>query len=297
MGLLSYIDTMGQKGPGLLARAEHYAADSVRPEADMPRDFTAWSKSHGFEKAALFQGDGTHFFITKSIGFDAESIALSYSSKDFWEGTLVTNGNWQTFERVKTEIASFNQFFSEQMLSMICRLHFIKLEDCILMVVHEDEDSDLPAANTIKKEMLNLLYAPSRDAGELETEAAIKNGLTISNANLYFLSTKSAVATAIKDVPFPDEGAKEKMTEIIYEHISDICATLFQTPNCSQLGNNGEIKIAFFSKDEVDEQLLQFHITQTLIDMVGKDAANGILLLMAGVCSNIKGTMAFLQQG
>jgi hypothetical protein len=31
--------------------------------------------------------------------------------------------------------------------------------------------------------------------------------------------------------------------------------------------------------------------------MVGKEAAKGIVLLMAGVCPNVKGTLTFLQQG
>ncbi|MBQ7158712.1 MAG: hypothetical protein IJS09_04705 [Treponema sp.] len=297
MGLLSYIDTMEQQGPGLLARAEQYCAEGAHPEESHPGNFYEWCKKYNFSKVALLQHDETHFFITKSIGFDAESIALSYSSKDFWEGTLVTNGSWQSFTQGTTEIGSFNQFFSEQMLSMISKLHFIKLDDCILLIVQEEESASLPDINIVKKELIQLVYVPTENTNTLALEEAIKKGLTISSANLYFLSIKSAVSTAIKDVPFPDEKAKGKMTDIIYAHIEEICKTLFQTPNCTQLGNNGEIKIVFFSKDEIDEQLLQFHITQTLADMVGKDATSGIVLLMAGICSNIKGTMTFLQQG
>ena len=292
MGLLSYINTMEQKGPGLLARASQYEASDAHAE-----DFYQWCKRHGFSHIAILQHDGNYYHITKSLGFDAESIALSYSSKDFWEGTLLTDTDWQTFVQGTNQLGSFNQFFSEQMLSMITKLHFIKLDDSVLMLMQEDEDFSLPPANDIRKELLHLLYMPSGISPELGIEDAVQEGLAISNASIYFLSVKNAVATAIKDVPFADDSAKQKMTDIIYEHIAQICGSLFQKPNCSVLGKNGEIKIAFFSKDEIDEQLLQFHIVQTLSDIVGKEAAGGILLLMAGVCPHVKGILAFLQQG
>ncbi len=294
MGLLSYIDTMEQKGPGLLARAAQYEMMGQHPG-----NFYDWCKKHTFTHIALFQHDGNAYHITKSIGFDAESIALSYSSKDFWEGTLFTNGDWQSYNQGTPESGAFNQFFSEQMLSMISKLHFIKLDDSILMIVQEpdEEETELPPADIIKKELIQLLFLPNTQETGFETETAVKKGLAVSNANLYFLSVKNAVATAIKDVPFAEDAARNKMTDIIYEHIARICKTIFQNPNCSELGKDGEIKIAFFAKDEVDEQLLQFHIVQTLTDVVGQEAAKGIVLLMAGVCPNVKGTLAFLQQG
>jgi len=294
MGLLSYIDTMEQKGPGLLARAEQYESAGVKTG-----NFYDWCKKNAFSHIALLQRNGDAYHITKSIGLDAESIALSYSSKDFWDGTLITNGDWNSYSQGTAESAAFNQFFSEEMLSIVAKLHFIKMDDSILMIIQEqdEEETNLPPSDSVKSEISHFLYMPENKARGDELEAAVKRGLTMSNANLYFLSVKNAVASAIKDVPFAENSARQKMTDIIYDHIARICKTIFQTPNCSELGKDGEIKIVFFAKDEVDEQLLQFHIVQTLTDMVGKEAAKGIVLLMAGVCPNVKGTLTFLQQG
>ena len=91
--------------------------------------------------------------------------------------------------------------------------------------------------------------------------------------------------------------ALTKLRQTIYNEIFRICTTLFQKPDCCALGSDGEIKIVFFAKDEIDEQLLQFHIAGILSDIVGTSASKSIVLLTAGICPNAKGTMAFLQQG
>ena len=291
MGLLSYINTMEQNGPGLLKRAAQYEAQGTA------ESFYAWCKEHALTHAAIFQRNETFFYITKAVGFDAESIALSYSTQDFWNGTLLTNGNWQTFLQGQNETASFNQFFSETMLSMIAKLHFLKSEDFILLVLQEDNDLALPAPDKVKDALTKLLYTHRNIQNDIETEDAIKKGLAISNANLYFLSIKTAVTTAVKDVPFATQDAREKTIQTIYNELFGICERLFQKPNCTVLGADGEIKIAFFAKDEVDEKLMQFHIANMMTEIVGTDASKGVILLTAGICPNAKGTLAFLRQG
>lgn len=294
MGLLSYITSMEQhqapREQGLLAAAEQYEFEN--------NDFYAWCDKQNFSHAALFQRDETAFYIIKAIGLDAETIARSYSSKDFWNGTLSADAGWQSFSREETAFASFNQFLSDDVRNKAQTLHFIKLEDSILMLVQEDDDFTLSAnSESVKHDIIQILYAHPEPDDIHALEAAVNRGLQISNATLFFLSVKTAVENAIKSVTFSDETAKEKILKTVYDEVFRICATLFQKPNCCQLGKNGELSIAFFSKDEIDEQLMHFHIAGALESIIGSAHAKDIALLTAGICSNAKGTLAFLQQG
>ena len=292
MGLLSYINAMEQNhaetSQGLLAKATQYDLQV--------NDFYAWCENQNFSHAALFQRNENTFSIVKAIGLDAETIARSYSSKDFWNGTLKADAGWQSFSKEETEFATFNQFLSEAVCAKAQTLHFIKLEDSILMLVQEDDDFTLSAnSETVKHDIIQILYAHPEPEDLHALESSINKGLQVSNATLFLLSVKSAVDADISGVTLTD-AAHEKILQTIYDEIYRICAQLFQKPNCCVLGKNGELKIAFFAKDEVDEELMHFHIANALSEIISAENSNSIALLTAGICPDTKGTLAFMQQ-
>ncbi|MDE7139755.1 MAG: hypothetical protein K2O09_03225 [Treponemataceae bacterium] len=292
MGLLSHILELERrwaaaKEQPLNATAAHYESES--------NDFYAWCEKQNFSHAALFRRDGDVFYIIKAVGLDAETIARSYSSKDFWDGTLQTEAGWQSVSREEAAFASFNQFLSDDVRNKAQTLHFIKLEDSVLMLVQEDDDFTLAAnSETVKRDIIQILRTQPAPEDMHATAAAVVKGLQIADAALLVLSVRTAVENAIKPVSFRDETAKEKILQTIYHEIHRMCAILFQRPNCCMPGKNGELKIAFFSKNGTDEQLLRFHIAQTLASAIALPEKD-VTLRTAGSSPDTQGIMSFLQ--
>lgn len=292
MGLLSHILELERrwaaaKEQDLNAAAAHYESES--------NDFYAWCEKQNFSHAALFRRDGDVFYIIKAVGLDAETIARSYSSKDFWDGTLQTEAGWQSVSREEAAFASFNQFLSDDVRNKAQTLHFIKLEDSVLMLVQEDDDFTLAAnSEAVKRDMIQILCTRPAPEDIHATASAVVRGLQIADAALLVLSVRVAVENAIKPVSFRDKTAKEKILQTIYHEIYRTCAVLFQPPNCCMPGKNGELKIAFFSKNGTDDQLLRFHIAQTLASAIvlpEKDVA----LQTVGSSPDSQEIMSFLQ--
>ncbi|MDE6737145.1 MAG: hypothetical protein K2J50_06550 [Treponemataceae bacterium] len=292
MGLLSHILEMERrwaaaKEQNLFAAAEHYEIESD--------DFYAWCEKQNFSHAALFQRDGAVFYIVKAVGLDAETIARSCSSNDFWDGTLQTDAGWQSVSREEAAFASFNQFLSDDVRNKAQTLHFIKLEDSVLMLVQEDDDFTLAAnSEAVKRDIIQILYTRPAPEDMHATASAVARGLLIADAALLVLSVRNAVENAIKPVSFRDGTAKEKILQTIYHEIYRTCARLFQRPNCCMPGKNGELKIAFFSKNGTDERLLRFHIAQTLASSIALPEKD-VTLQTVGSSSDTQGIMSFLQ--
>jgi hypothetical protein len=105
---------------------------------------------------------------------------------------------------------------------------------------------------------------------------------------------KVCIEDALATVELPGEELRALVTRAITDTAQIIVAPLFRSPNCSQTGSMGEIKVVLFAKDEEDEQLLAYHAARTLIGFLGTSATKKILLLSAGLCPNKKGTIDFL---
>lgn len=292
MGLLSHILEMerrraASKEPNLTAATAHHEIEG--------NDFYAWCEKQKFSHAALFQRDGDVLYIIKAVGLDAETIARSYSSKDFWDGTLKTDAGWQSVSREEAAFASFNQFLSDDARNKAQTLHFIRLEDSVLMLVQEDDDFTLSAnAESVKRAIIRILSAPPAPEDTQATASAVVRGLQIADAALLVLSVRTAVENAIQSVSFRDETAKEKILQTIYHEVYRTCALLFQRPNCCVPGKNGELRIAFFSKNGTDERLLRFHIARTLASAIALPEKD-VTLLRAGSSPDTQGIMSFLQ--
>lgn len=293
MGLLSHILAMEQSKQ---ETDEHLLAAVNRYELET-NDFYAWCAKQQFSHAALFQRDEYAFYIIKAVGLDAETIARSYSSCEFWNVALQTDAGWQSVSREEAAFASFYQFLSDDIRNKAQTLHFIKLEDSILMLVQEDDDFTLSAnSEVVKRDIIHILYAQPEPEDIHAVESAVNKGLQTGEATLLVLSVRTAVENAIQYVPFFDDGAKEKILRTIYAEVARVCATLFQRPNCCVPGKAGELKIAYFSKNDIDESLLRFHTANVLAPLIGTPHEQDITLMTAGICPNSLGTMTFLRQ-
>lgn len=283
---------------GLLWKAQSVLAD-VTPT------FTNWAKRSGFIRAAILSPcstlEGRFYYTTDAFGFSAREMALLTETEEFWFGTLSKAFEWQCFSRDFNELDKFDGLFDDEILSQTNKLFFLsfrnKEKPMIFVVVELDDDDDLflPPASEIAVTLKNIVEFKHQEKKILaKFDKNIDTGLGISQSRLYLLSLKVCIEEELSTVELPGDELRELVTRSITNAAQTIVSPLFRSPNCSQTGSKGEIKVVLFAKDEEDEQLLAYHVARTLIGLLGTKATKQVLLLSAGECSNKKGTIDFL---
>ncbi len=283
---------------GLLQKAQSVLAD-VTPT------FAKWTKRSGFERAAILTpcstAEGKFYYTTDSVGFSAREMALLTETEEFWLGTLSKAFEWQCFSRDFNELDKFDGLFEDDILNQVNKIFFLpfrnKEKPLIFVLVELDDDDDLilPPASEVAVTLKNIVEFKNQTKKIIaKFEKNIETGLGISQSRLYMLSLKVCIEEELSTVELPGDELKALVTSAITENAQQIVAPLFRAPNCSQTGSMGEIKVVLFAKDEEDEQLLAYHAARTLIGLFGTKATKQVLLLSAGLCPNVKGTIEFL---
>ncbi len=283
---------------GLLQRAQSVLAD-VTPT------FDKWAKRSGFIRAAILApcqtAEGKFYYTTDAVGFTAREMALLTETEEFWLGTLSKAFEWQCFSRDFNELDKFDGLFDDDILTQINKIFFLPFRNkerpmiFVLVELEEDDDINLPPASEMAVTLKNIVEFKNQAKKIIaKFEKNIETGLGISQSRLYLLSLKVCIEEELSTVELPGDELKALVTSSITEAAQTIVAPLFRAPNCSQTGSMGEIKVVLFAKDEEDEQLLAYHAARTLIGLFGTKATKQVLLLSAGLCSNIKGTIEFL---
>ncbi|MBR4600079.1 MAG: hypothetical protein IKO39_08525 [Treponema sp.] len=283
---------------GLLQRAQSVLAD-VTPT------FDKWAKRSGFIRAAILApcqtAEGKFYYTTDAVGFTAREMALLTETEEFWLGTLSKAFEWQCFSRDFNELDKFDGLFDDDILTQINKIFFLPFRNkerpmiFVLVELEEDDDINLPPASEMAVTLKNIVEFKNQAKKIIaKFEKNIETGLGISQSRLYLLSLKVCIEEELSTVELPGDELKALVTSSITEAAQTVVAPLFRAPNCSQTGSMGEIKVVLFAKDEEDEQLLAYHAARTLIGLFGTKATKQVLLLSAGLCPNIKGTIEFL---
>ncbi|MBR4631489.1 MAG: hypothetical protein IKO57_13780 [Treponema sp.] len=298
---------------GLLQRATSVLAE-VTPKFDV------WAEKNGFKHVGIFvpctteKTSSTYYHLLNVFGLSAKTVASSVASSDFWNGKITKTSEWQCFSKDFNELGSFLELFDNKIIDSIDSLYFLPFNDkdmpmiCVIAEFIDDEPVTLPNAAESANTLKNMMLVQENTEIKISTlEENIDKGLEISAAHLFILSLKSCVEKSLQSADVERKLSKfdmidrieikEKVIQSVAHTAYAIIEPLFRSPNCIYLGTEGEIKIAMFAKDEPDDQLISFHIATTLRELLGEDVSKQILLLMAGICPNKKGTLMFLQKG
>ncbi len=296
MGLLEKINSLqAKKSVGLLARAEQMGRKTL--------PFSVWADRFALKHAAIFSPYNNFFYISESLDIDARTIALSVSTKDFWNGSLdFSKREFQVYSKKEGNLGRFYQFFREDSRHDIEDLYFLPFtfnsQKCILMLVKkQDENFILPQCDSSFISSLSLISTTEKELTIEDIVRDISRYIQGAQANFFIFSYRLSLDVLFSgiDITHPDikELVINSMSKVIFERLSQ----LFPEPHCVVKGVNSEIKILYFTHDDVDEQFLLGHIINTFEDYLGKECASSLLLLNAGTSTSEKSAQTFLLKG
>lgn len=275
MGLLSHISktesvsksddsnkkSSGKKaGSGLLAKASKSSVKSYS-------SFQDWAKGNGFEHCGVFSCIRGMMVITHSYGIDAQTIASSVSSKDFWKGTLQSDEEIINYSKDDQDFYNFLQFFSFEMKNNVTHITFIKLNSdendfSVLMIYKLNSTTKISASkDTVKNiKLVNDYINKEFDAKEI----------TNHEYELLTVNLSKAVSSSIKVIQLPEASIEQAVIECIYHQIFDLLKAAFPTPNFVCYRDDAIVKIALLYNENLDDLLLQSHINLLLNEMLCK---------------------------
>ncbi|MBQ0004208.1 MAG: hypothetical protein KBT21_11805 [Treponema sp.] len=279
MGLLSHISksepaentetkesekkvSVKKAGSGLLAKASKATVKTFS-------SFQEWAKSNGFDHCGLFTNIRGMMVITHSYGIDAQTIASSVSSKDFWKGTLKKEEQIINYSKDDQDFYNYLQFFSFEMKNNVSHITFVKINDnsnsSILMIYKLNSDRNI----SISQEAINSLTINNSD---INYEFTFENSAELKKHEYQLLQIdlSETVNSAIKEIQLPEAGIKNAVMECIYNEIFDLLKTAFPEPNYVSFKNNSIVKIAFSYSENFDDILLQSHINLLLNELLCK---------------------------
>ena len=77
-------------------------------------DFFEFTGKYNLEMCAILKNTDGEYRIQNCVGFDGESICLSVSTVDFWEGTINQANKGFSFNTDSSDALPFFQFFSKK---------------------------------------------------------------------------------------------------------------------------------------------------------------------------------------
>lgn len=245
-----------------------------------------FSKKSNVKGCALYSCINGKMVMSDCMGFDAVTVSKSVSSVDFWKGTIGQSSRWLSFD--KNNMSHFYQFFSVNDLKKIEILHFLRIsEDVVLMAAQLDEVINLPLEQDVIKQM------PSKYVDKLPVISDADKIFSISNSKVSLLSVslRQALDKILKNViDFNFRRILENtICRAVYYQILQSCAE----PNKAFYVGNGVIKLVIFSISGIDESLFQFHMTNSVEDILG-DSAKSVLIVKSATATTVSEIKAFL---
>ncbi len=296
MGLLAKIENLQEKKPaGLLAKASLMEFSKVT--------LSQWAKNNSVNHVAIFSQYNNFYYISDSLNIDARTIALSVSTKDFWQGSIDFDESvYVKFSKADGNLGRFYQFFREDLRHDVEELYFLPVtiggQKKILMILKKaDEVFTLPPSTDSFIKSISTINFNIVELPQETMEERLEENLVNFQANLYILSYRICLESLFNGIEISNLEIKklviESMTKVMHAKITQ----LFASPNLVYMGTSEEIKIIYIARDDIDENLLLKHLKNCLKSYLGNNESDSLLLLNAGVTKNSKGAMAFLIHG
>lgn len=115
---------------GLLSHIE----ESSKPKYENSKlSYFGFVNKYSLSHCAVFSKAGSNFFITHCSGFDSKTILSSFSTADFWEGTL-KDSTWNFFSTDQNSTLPLMQFLSPDLKNAFSYFAVLKTPDKIFLI-------------------------------------------------------------------------------------------------------------------------------------------------------------------
>ena len=207
-------------------------------------DFFEFIRKYNLSLCALLKPSDGFYSIYKSFGFDGKSICLSYSTQDFWNGTITQKNNLYTYKAESSQILPFYQFFSKQLKDTIELLHLYKFDDDSIVVCSTARTFTIP--ETFIFDLQNIYFENDSFADFKRPEQSFNYNIDLSEALESFVLSNS------------------KTNGLIIEAISNqIYFNLFQYftgPSFIEKQGMGKYKLYYCIPEALPVELLSNHL-------------------------------------
>ena len=228
-------------------------------------DFFEFTGKYNLEICAILKNTNGDYRIQSCVGFDGESICLSVSSVDFWEGTITQTNKAFSFNTDSSDALPFFQFFSKKLKDRIKTIKIIKTQNSSILLICND---DIEINNT---------FIDDLEAVE-KTETSFPENSPVSESDFkgsFVLDFSEALESFVLSNSKNDiEFSKVIINEIYYE----LCKN-FPEPEKLNYSSNG--KFTLYVTEEIPVELLYNHIKVEFSFILGNHSE----LLSVSECS------------
>lgn|SRR5574344_42576 len=246
---------------GLLTKITN--TDIVKPY------FSSICKKYGFIHAGIFSViDGMYVFAHAS-GFDADTIARSISTRDFWNGTVPDSDTWHTFSKTTNSISDFYQFFSDESKDTLSSLSFLKFiangqTKILCIALYNDEQFELPQITSdflidISSIMPSTIFEIDKSIEQIISDATSKFICT----PLTF-SFESDISSFLSTYQIVTINLREQIKNTIFEELYSLLIVSFAQSGIVVPKRGCTVAVIFISSIPADLLLLENHIRQMI---------------------------------
>lgn len=235
--------------------------------------FSAFCRKYGFVHAGVFKIVDGMYILTNAYGIDTETIYSSVSTPDFWKGVIATEQRWYTFSIEQNTLGSFYQLFSEHFKSQLQTLHYLSFtyeKELYLFSAIELETDGRPCiqpeiSDSFISEVASFCTSDnSSTETPSELDSKINDSLAYAPAFLLYVSFDSAIHEATNAISLVTFNLRAQAEKTILLEIESVLRTSFGGRNIVyQIQSTNDFRIAFFTKQIIDEQMMQLQITQS----------------------------------
>lgn len=259
--------------------------------------FRSYCKKYHFNHAGLFGVQDGYFLLTKAFGLDAETIVLSQSSTDFWEGTLPQMGKWFTFNEGEEGINQFYQFFSDATKGKIQQLNFVKFstEDDEQYVFFAAQFKGEGKINTEMVELFRLSTEVLKVRPAIKFDPAkIQNGLNFQEAALFQIKLGKAINNYLNTKDFNSDIIQDDMYATIYNELFDSFHAAFSGRNIASSWMTENVNAVIFTAVDLQPELIYKQLTTITSGIIGSQYFTADAVSFEGKTKDTDKIMNFL---
>lgn len=273
---------------GLLSKAETIdfaELNSAKQNSIIKKiSFSEFICKNKITSCALFENIDDKYFITNSVGFDANTIISSESTKDFWNG-LCSENSVKNFSKKENTISPLLQFFSFTMSENLESISVFKTANKVLIVCNKE----------ITAEMKNQFLQIENNFSKPECE----NLSSLINSKSKCLNCTINFEEAIDS--FLSSNVKDKNVSAIFKKslFNEFANRIIGYTNIDAVkvfeDDSYKVKAIFVTKNDTPFQLLMTHLIMNLREVIG-DFSDLLEIFSEENCQTFMQLKNFLQE-